>query len=158
MKLHILRRVCFVTLITFIYCLTAIAQEQYGTVYIYRGKDTPDYPPEINLLNPEALVYVDGKELLSTPERTFIGFRIPVGQYVLALKTKGARRVINIEANKTYYFRVSQVMYPNAYQVIYNMEEKSALEAIRQCDALKEKKVKLKLFEMIRINPNRKKP
>jgi hypothetical protein len=152
-----MRRVCLIALLTFSYCLTAVAQGQYGTVYLYRGRDTADYPPEINVLNPEAVVYLEGKEFLSMPERTFIGFKVPAGQYLLGMKRKGVRRVIDVEVNKTYYLRVSQVMYPNAYQIIYDVEEKSALEAIRRCDALKEKKVSHQPFESIRINPGKKK-
>lgn len=152
-----MRRLCLIALLIFISCLTVVAQEQKGTVYLFRGKDTADYPPQINVLNPEAIVYLDGKEFLSMRERTFVGFKVPAGQYVLSMTRKGVRRVIQVEANKVYYFQISQVMYPAAFQVIYGVEEKSALAAIQKCDALKEKKLTLKSFEIIRTNPNYKK-
>ncbi len=134
-------------------------QKYYGTVYLYRGVDTFNYGTQIIVLNPEAVVFIDGKEFLRMPEKAFIGFRVPVGSYVLQMPwNQGrAREVLTVEPNGTYYLRVNQVAYPNAYQSISNSDEKTALDHIRQCSALSEKKIKLQLFEVIRQNPNDKK-
>ncbi|MBC7930608.1 MAG: DUF2846 domain-containing protein [Rubrivivax sp.] len=152
-----MKRVCFLAILLFAMPLIVIAQEQHGTVYFYRGRDTEDFPKEINELNPEAVVYLDAKEFMSMPEQTFMGFQIPVGQYVLSMKRKGTSRPLKVEAGKTYYLHVEQKVYPYAYQIIYDVEEKSALDAIRRCYALKEKKIKLKQFAVISIKPGTKK-
>jgi hypothetical protein len=135
--------------------LTARAQEQYGTVYFYRGVDTPDMK-EVIIMNPEAEVFLDGHALLSMPERTFVGLKIPAGQYMLSMRRKGTRRQLYVEANKTYYLHVEQTVYPYTHQLIYDAEERGAQEAIRKCYALKAKKIKSKLFEVIKVKPNSK--
>jgi hypothetical protein len=145
-------RISLIALLTVLYCVSAAAQDQYGTVYLYRNRETPP-----NGYSSEAVVYIDGEELLAMPERSFIGFRVPVGQYLLTMSTKGLRRAINVEADKVYYIRISQTSGNYAHQMIYGADEKTALEAIRVCDAIKEKKVKLSRFEIIRVNPNKKK-
>lgn len=137
------------------YNASEYVQKYYGTVYLYRGVDTHDYGNQIVVLNPEAAVYLDGAEFLSLPERTFIGFKVPVGRYVLQMSRK-SRRMLDVEANQIYYLRVEQVAYPNFYQMIVDVDEKGALEAIRKSYTLQEKKIKLKRFEVIRKNPNSK--
>jgi hypothetical protein len=146
-------RISVFALVCFISCISARAQQQYGTVYLYRGRDTQ----EANIYNPEAIVFLDGEEFLAMSERTFIGIRFPVGQYELTMKTKGLHQVINVEADKTYYFRISQVAGNYAHQMIYSVEQKTALDAIRLCDAVKEKKIKIKRFDLVRTDPNKKK-
>lgn len=64
--------------------------------------------------------------------------------------------MLDVEANQIYYLRVEQVAYPNFYQMIVDVDEKGALEAIRKSYTLQEKKIKLKRFEVIRKNPNSK--
>ncbi len=130
--------------------------QPYGTVYLYRGVDTQDYGTQIVILNPEAVVYLNGEEFLTMPERSFIGFKVPVGQYVIQMRWKGIRRVLDVEANQNYYLRIEQVAYPNFYQMINGVDEKGALEAIRKSYTLKEKKIKLKRFEVIKTNPGAK--
>jgi hypothetical protein len=153
-----MRRICLAALLIFASCFIAAAQEQqYGTVYFIRGFDTPDWPQNINVLNPEAVVYFNGKEFLSLPERTFVGFKVPVGHYEFRLKQKGRRMPLDVEADKTYYLHVAQTVYPYLTQYFFTTDVASALEAIRRYDALKEKKVKLKVFELIRTKPDAKK-
>lgn len=134
-------------------------QKYYGAVYLYRGVDTFNYGTQIIVLNPEAVVFLDGKEFLQMPEKTFIGFKVPVGSYVLQMPWNQwrAREVLTVEPNGTYYLRINQVGYPNAYQSITYADEKTALDHIRQCFTLSEKRIKLQVFEMIRQNPNDKK-
>jgi hypothetical protein len=132
---------------------SAYVGQYYGTVYLYRGNDTPDYGTQIVVLNSEAVVYLDGEEFLSMPERTFIGFKVPVGRYVLQMPWKGARYVLDVEANLTYYLRIEQSVYPNVYQMFAGVDEKGALEALRKSYTLKEKNIKLKRFAVIKTNP-----
>jgi hypothetical protein len=131
-------------------------QKYYGTVYLYRGVDTVNYGTQIIVLNPEAVVFLDGKEFLRMPEKTFIGFRVPVGSYVLQMPWNGgrARNVLTVEPNGTYYLRVEQHAYPNPFQTISYYDEKTALDLIRTCYALSAKKLKLQVFEVIKQNPN----
>ena len=126
--------------------------QQYGTVYLYRAVDTYNYG-NIVVLNPEAVVYLDGKEFLSMPERTFIGFKVPVGRYLLQTGSK-ARWPLEVNANTTQYLRIEQVGYPTAFQSITGRDEKGALEAIRKSYSLDEKKIKTNRFEAIRKPPN----
>ena len=100
MHANLVSRISTVALLTVLYCVSVVAQEQYGTVYLYRERQNQpeDY-------SPEAVVYIDGEELLAMPERSFIGLKVPVGQYVLTMRTKGLHRVINVEADKIYYIR-----------------------------------------------------
>ena len=90
------------------------------------------------------------------PEKTFIGFRVPVGSYVLQMPWNGgrARNVVSVQPNGTYYLRVEQHAYPNPFQTISYHEEKGALEDIRKYYLLSEKKIKLQVFEVIKQNPN----
>jgi len=136
---------------------TAAQEKRYGTVYFYRDRDTADYPPQINVLNPEAVLHLDGQEFLLLGERTFIGIRLPVGLHRLSmtLKGKGTSQMLGVNWGRTYYVRVTQVMYPNPYQEIAEDDTRLALEVIRKCDPLKEKKVKIKWFEIIRLNPTK---
>jgi hypothetical protein len=152
-----MKHTCFALLLIFGICLTVAAQEQYGTVYLYREIDTQDYGTQIVILNSEARVYLDEREFLSMPERTFIGFRIPVGQYWFRVGEKRPGNLLIVNANQIYYLRVTQMVYPYLTQFISGAEEKTGLEAIRKCYTLKEKKIRLKIFEVIRTNPNSKK-
>ena len=141
------------------YNSTDFSQKYTGTLYLFRGLDTQNYGDQIIVLNPEAVVFLDGKEFLRMPETTFIGFRVPVGSYALQMPWNGgrARYVVNVEPNGTYYLRIEQVAYPNAFQSISGYTERGALEYIRKYVPLSEKKIKLQLFEAIRQNPNDKK-
>lgn len=131
-------------------------QKYYGTVYLYRGVDTFNYGTQIVVLNPEAVVFLDGKEFLRMPEKAFIGFKVPVGSYVLQMSWNHGRasNVLSVEPNGTYYLRVTQMAYPTPFQSISYSDEKTALDHIRQCYTLSEKKIHLQAFEMIRQNPN----
>jgi hypothetical protein len=132
------------------------AQKYYGTVYLYRGVDTVNYGTQIVVLNPEAVVFLDGQEFLRMPEKTFIGFRVPVGSYVLQMPWNGgrARNMLTVKPNGTYYLRIEQIAYPSPFQTISYYDEKTALDFIRKSYALSEKKIKLKVFEVIKQNPN----
>lgn len=138
------------------YNSTEYTQKYYGTVYLYRGVDTVNYGTQIVVLNPEAVVLLDGQEFLRMPEKTFIGFRVPVGSYVLQMPWNGgrARNVLTVEPNGTYYLRIEQIAYPNSFQTISYYDEKAALDQIRKFYPLSEKKIKLQVFEVIRQNPN----
>ena len=141
------------------FAIGVAAQEKYGTVYFYRDRDTADYPPQINVLNPEAVLHLDGQEFLSLGERTFIGFRMPVGSYRLSmtLKGKGVSQRLWVNEGMTYYVHITQVMYPTAFQTITQDDWRLALDVIRKSDALKAKKVSIFSYEMIRANPTKKK-
>jgi len=130
--------------------------QYYGNVYIYRGDDTPYYGGQVIVRSTDAIVYLDGEEFLSLPERTFIGFKVPIGRYVLQMQWKNIHRVLDVEANKNYYLRVEQATYPNVYQMIADVDEKGATEAIRKSYMLSEKKIKLKRFEIIKTKPSSK--
>jgi len=49
-------RLLLTSLLLLATAITVAAQEKYGTVYFYRGGDTFDWPPEINVLNPDRVV------------------------------------------------------------------------------------------------------
>ena len=133
-------------------------QKYFGTVYLYRGVDTDNYGTQIIIMNPEAVVFLNGKEFLRMPEKTFIGFKVPVGSYALQMAWQGGTtNVITVEPNGTYYFRITQIAYPNRFQAINKYDEKTALERIRESYVLPEQKIKLQQFEQIRTNPNDKK-
>jgi len=152
MPSNLVSRISLIAVLTVLYCVTVMSQEQYGTVYLYRERET-----QPNEYSSEAVVYIDGEELVGMPERSYIGLKVPVGQYEITMRTRGLHRAINVEADKVYYIRISQTSGNYAHQMIYGADEKTGLEAIRLCDAIKEKKVKLSRFELIRINPNKKK-
>ena len=138
------------------YNSTEFTQKYYGTVYLYRGVDTTNYGTQIVVLNPEAVVLLNGQEFLRMPEKTFIGFRVPVGSYVLQMPwNRGrARNVVTVEPNGTYYLRVEQHAYPIAFQTISYYDEKTALEDIRKYYLLSEKRIKLQVFEVIKQKPS----
>jgi hypothetical protein len=138
------------------YNRTEYTQKYFGTVYLFRGVDTTNYGNQIIVLNPEAVVYLNGREFLRMPERTFIGFKVPVGQYVLEMAglEHGARYVLTVAPNGTYYLRVEQHVYPFKFQTISTYTEQGALEQIRPLFGLSEKKIKANPFESIRKNPN----
>ena len=148
--------VCFIT-----WCcgFAAVAQEKQGTVYFYRDRDTANYPQQLGVLNPEVEVYLAGQPFFSISERTFIGFKMAVGRYRVSTKINGKYTYLTVEVDSggVYYVHISQVMYPTPWQTITQDSFGSAFEAIRKCDALKAKKVKINAFEMIRENPTKKK-
>ena len=137
------------------YNSTQYTHKYYGTVYLYRGVDTTNYGTQIIVLNPEAVVFLDGKEFLHMDENTFIGFKVPVGTYVLQMPWNNGRasRVLTVAPNGTYYLRIEQFAYPNQFQMISDYGEKAALDYIPKCYPLPEKKIKLQVFEAIRQNP-----
>jgi hypothetical protein len=152
-----MKRPCLAQFLVLAVCLTVAAQERYGTVYLYREIDTQDYGRQIVILNSEALVYLDEREFFSMPERTFIGFRLPAGQYWFRVGKRRPGNLLIVNANQNYYLRITQSVYPYLTQFISGADEKTGLEAIRKCYTLKEKKIRLKTFEAIRTNPNSKK-
>lgn len=133
-------------------------QKYFGTIYLYRRLETFNYGTQIIILNPEAVVFLSGQEFLRMPEKTFIGFKVPVGRYVLQMAWQGgSNHVVNVEPNGTYYLRVEQIAYPNPFQTISFYDEKTALDHIRECYVLPDSKIKLKRFDVIKTNPNEKK-
>jgi hypothetical protein len=126
--------------------------QHYGTVYLYREDDTPTYGNQIIVSSTDAAVYLDGVEFISLPERTFIGFKVPVGRYVLQVQKR--RRVLEVVANTTHYVLIKQAVYPINYQEIADVDEKSASEKIRKSYTLSEKKIKLKRFEVLTTKPD----
>jgi hypothetical protein len=128
------------------------SQSQFGIVYLYRGRDTQDYGNTYVMMHP-AVVYLDGKEFLSMPERSSIGFKLPAGRYVLHMQWKNISRIFEVYPGWTYYFRIELGVYPNYYEGISDVDEKTALETIRKTYTLKEKEIKLKRFEVIKTNP-----
>jgi len=157
--LRTVKRILLTSLFLLSTAIPLAAQAKYGTVYFYRGEDTFDWPPEINVLNPNVDVHLDGHEFLLLSERSFIGFRIPAGSHLvwLRLKGKSTSQSLWVNAGQTYYVLISQVMYPIAYQTISQVSESVALDSIRKYDAEKLKNVKFNLFETIRENPYQKK-
>ena len=157
--LRTVKRILLTSLFFLATAVNVAAQEKYGTVYFYRGPDTFDWPPEINVLNPDADVHLDGHEFLLLSERSFIGFRIPAGSHTLWMRLKGksTSQTLWVNPGRTYFVLISQVMYPIAYQTISQVNESAALESIRKYDAVKLKNVKFNLFETIRENPYQKK-
>jgi len=125
---------------------------QFGTLYLYRGRDTQDYGNTYYLLHP-ALVYLDGKELVSMPERSSIGFKLPAGQYLLQLPWKNRTQVLDVSPGWTYYFRIRLGVAPYYYESFEDTDEKTALETIRTTSTLKDKEIKLRTFEVIKTNP-----
>lgn len=130
-------------------------QKYFGTVYLYRGVDTQNYGTQIIILNPEAVLFLDGKEFLRMPEKTFIGFKVPVGTHALQMAWQGgSTHLVTVEPNGTYYLRVTQLAYPNPFQTINRYDEQTALKSIRESYLLPQSKIKLQRFEQIRANPN----
>jgi hypothetical protein len=125
---------------------------QFGTVYLYRGRDTQDTPNYYVMMAP-AVVYLDGKEFLSMPERSFIGFKLPPGRYLLQMRWRNISRSFEVYPGWTYYFRIETGVLPNYWESISDVEEKTALETIRKTYTLKDKEIKLKKFEVIKTNP-----
>ncbi|PYS73751.1 MAG: hypothetical protein DMF73_05070 [Acidobacteria bacterium] len=154
----IFKRLLLLFVFLLCFAIPVAAQEKYGTVYFYRGRDTFDWPQQMNVLNPDVDIHFDGHEFLKLSERSFIGFRIPAGAHTLwmTLKGKTTTQTLWVNAGRTYYVRISQEMYPLAYQMISQVNENIALESIRKYDALKLKNVKFNLFETIRENPYKK--
>jgi hypothetical protein len=113
-------------------CLSVAAQEEYGTVYLYREVDTQEYGTQIVILNPEAVVFLGDKEFLSMGERTWIGFKMPVGRYVFRMAQWRGIFMLDVRPNHTYYLRVTQLVYPNLTQFISGASEKTGLEAIQK--------------------------
>jgi len=144
-----------------IVCLSfpMLAQDKFGTVYFYRDRDTDNTPQELGVLNPEVVVYLAGQPFFSISERTFIGFKMAVGRYRVhtTINGKYTYRTIEVNSGGISYIHISQVMYPYAWQTITEDSFPSAFAALRKCDALKAKKVKINMFEMIRENPTTKK-
>ena len=134
------------------YNRSAFAATQFGTVYLYRGRDTQDYGSTYYMLRP-AVVYLDGKEFASMPERSFIGLKLPAGRYVLQTPWKNNTRVIDVAPGWTYYFRIRLGVLPYYFESFEDAEERTALEVIRKTDTLKEKEIKLRTFEVIKTNP-----
>ncbi len=125
---------------------------QFGTVYLYRGGDTQDHGNVYYLLRP-AHVYLDGKEFVSMPERSFIGLKLPAGRYLLQTSWRNTSRLIEVQAGWTYYFRIQLGVMPYYWEGISDVDEKSALETIRKTSPLKEKEIKFKPFEIIKTTP-----
>lgn len=130
-------------------------QKYFGTVYLYRGVDDTNYGTQIIILNPEAIIYLNGQAFLRMSEKTFIGFRVPVGRYLLQMGGfgAGARHVLDVAPNGTYYLRVEQHVYPIKFQSFSIYVETTALEQIRSCYVLSEKKIATNPFDSIRTNP-----
>ena len=141
------------------FAFPTVAQDKVGTVYFYRDRDTDYYPQELGVLNPEVEVNLAGQPFFSISERTFIGFKMAVGRYRLSTKINGKYTYHTLEVGPggIYYVHIAQMMHPTPWQTIMQDSFTSALEAIRKCDALKAKKVKINAFEIIRENPTKKK-
>jgi hypothetical protein len=125
---------------------------QFGTVYLYRGRDTQDYGGTYVMMSP-ALVFLDGKEFVSMNEKTSIGFKLPPGRYVLQMRWRNISRVVDVSPGWTYYFRIELGVMPYYWESISDVDEKTALETIRKTFTLKDKEIRLKTFEIIKKNP-----
>lgn len=125
---------------------------QFGNVYFYRGRDTQDFGNMYYMLHP-AHVYLDGKEFLSMPERSSIGFKLPPGRYLVQLPWKNESHSFEVRAGWAYYFRIRLGVMPYYYESIEDVDEKTALETIGKTSTLKDKEIKLKKFEVIKTDP-----
>jgi hypothetical protein len=125
----------------------AVAQNETGTVWIYRVEEARKFEGR------NATVYLNGKKILSMSESTFIGLRLPVGEYVLGMKNKGSEIPFTVEAGKVYYFRASQTADLGFSQHLYQVEEKQALHHMRDFKPLKAKNVKDKSLALATEKP-----
>jgi hypothetical protein len=149
------RRIVASFFLTLCCALATVAQDQFGTVYFYRDRDTDNYPQQLGVLNPEVEVNLAWQPFFSISERTFIGFKMAVGRYRLSTKINGKHtyHTLEVKPGGIYYVHIMQVMYPTPWQAITQDSFTSAVDAIRKCEALKAKKVKINGFEIIRENP-----
>jgi hypothetical protein len=124
-------------------CFECRAQGKMGTIYLIRGKDTVDYPQQLGVLNPEAVVYLDGVKFVSMGEQTFVGVKLPVGRYLLEMKGEGALDVVDVAFDRTYYVQVSQHVSIYKFQVFYDVSEKARWR--RSANATRSKKRRSRL-------------
>jgi hypothetical protein len=144
------RRIVASFFLTLCCALATVAQDQFGTVYFYRDRDTGNYLQQPGVLNPEVEVDLAWQPFFSISERTFIGFKMAVGRYRLSTKINGkyTYHMLVVKPGGIYYVHIER-------QTITQDPFTSAMDAIRNCDALKAKKVKINAFEIIRENPTK---
>src|SRR5688572_22620945 len=84
--------------------LLLFPQQAPATVYFYRVE-------EANRLDSrKATVKMEGKEIFSMPEDTYIGLRLPPGKYGIRMRQKQSEMLLTLESGKRYFVRVSQTV------------------------------------------------
>jgi hypothetical protein len=119
-----------------------------ATVYFYRVEEVS------KLGSRKVEVKLDGKPLLSMPEDNFIAFKLPPGKYGLRMRQKQSEILLNVEAGKTYFVRVSQVEAGFGFnQSITLMPNDQAAYQMRDMKPLESKNIKNKDLEVVREKP-----
>lgn len=119
-----------------------------ATVYFYRVEEVS------KLDSRKVKVQLGGKHFIDMPEDNFIGVRLAPGKYELKMRQKQSEMLLQVEAGKTYYVRVSQVIAGFGFnQMIYMMQPEQAVFQMRDMKALEDKNIKDKSQEFVKSKP-----
>lgn len=75
---------------------------EQATIYFYRLEEVGRFQGN------KPKVYIDDKLVLMLPESEYIGLKLPSGKHIIRMSGKRTETVINVEAGKTYFVRISR--------------------------------------------------
>lgn len=111
-----------------------------ATVYFYRVRESNA------MRKGQTGVTVDKIRLIQMPKATFAGFQFPPGKYELTMGHRETDLLLNAEAGKQYFFRVSNTAAGfSQLQVLTQVPEEQAVHQMRDLAPLEAKNVKSKL-------------
>jgi hypothetical protein len=130
--------------------LLLFTQSEPATVYFYRVE-------EANKLDSRKVGVRFGdseKKSLDFPEDNFVGVLLPPGKYGVRMSQKRSEILLNVEAGKRYFVRVSQT--PEGFghtQSLTIVPEEQARFQMRDMKPLEAKNVKDKTLKVVREQP-----
>lgn len=119
-----------------------------GVVYLYRVEEAP------KLDSGKPKVWIDDRPALLMPESEFIGFKLSAGRHVFRMQNKGTVTPLTIEAGKTYFIRVSEVVASGYLRNLFITPSEQAGEQMKGLKPLEDKNIKDKSLSAVKALPN----
>jgi hypothetical protein len=115
-----------------------------ATVYFYRVEEAP------KLDSGKPKVYVDDRHAFSMPESEYVALSLKPGEYVFRMQSKASATPLKVEAGKTYFIRVSEVVAHGYQRNLFVTPEEQARLHMKSLKPLEAKNVKDKSLTIIR--------
>lgn len=127
-----------------------VKQENDGlaTIYFYRVKEVS------GIDNKNTGVNLNDREIFKMPQSRFIGIKLKAGNYKIKMRQKQSEILLEVEAGKTYFVRVSETVAGFGYNnSLMEMSEKLAVFQMRELPLLEDSKIKASDLVLVKEKP-----
>jgi hypothetical protein len=128
--------------------ITSKTADEFATVYFYRVKEVS------GIDNKNTGINIDDKEIFKMPQNRFLGVKIKAGNHRIKMRQKQSEMLLEVEAGKTYFIRVSETVAGFGYNDSLNeIAAKQAIFQMRDLSVLEDSKIKANEFSYLKEKP-----